>query len=380
MMASDNDIMATLALADLSIVKGDYERSLILLKGALNQVERAAPNDLKQRLDIMMKMAELNHITGQWVDALMYLDTVIQTASEKNLIGMMGEALITSGTILSKKGKWDISQKKFEQAISLLGARSIHPMMARALVGKGTIFWRRGVGDEAILLARKAIKIGEDVEDDNILGSAHSLIASAAFDMGNYPLSLTSNEKALKHYRAAGNIIEVTRVLNNAGEIHKVMGDYPKAIEHFNEGLKLTTGKGVRRNMGYLLTNLAECHIREGRNLEARTFATMAEDNVTAIEDEYLRAMLRFVWALIHEFEEDYGKASENYMSALLKMFSLGIPFDTGIMQLTYSDCLLKQGKKDEAVKHLNDAVTSFKRAGSAPMTERAEAMLLKMR
>lgn len=375
-MAVENDIMSLLALADLTIAKGDYERSLSLLRDALGLAEKTAPGDLKLRLDIMMKLADVNHITGQWVDALMYLDNVLHTASEKNLVGIMGEALITSGTILSKKGKWDIAQRKFDQAIAHLGTRYRHPMMARAMIGSGVIFWRRGMGDEAIQNARKALAIGEETENDEIIGAAQALIASAAFDMGNLQLALTSNEKALNHYRRARNILEVTRVLNNTGETYKVMENYSKAIEYFNEGLKLTSGKGVRRNMGYLLTNLAECHIREGRRLEARTFATMAEDNIAGIQDEYLQAMLKFVWGLIHEFESDSGKASENFMSAILKMLSLGIPFDTGVMELAYSESLIKQGKKEEARLHLMDAIGSFRKAGSKIMIERAEKKL----
>lgn len=378
-MAVENDIMSLLALADLTIAKGDYERSLSLLRDALGLAEKTAPGDLKLRLDIMMKLADVNHITGQWVDALMYLDNVLHTASEKNLVGIMGEALITSGTILSKKGKWDIAQRKFDQAIAHLGTRYRHPMMARAMIGTGIIFWRRGMGDEAIRNARKAFAIGDETENDEIMGAAQALVANAAFDMGNFQLSLDSNDKALNHYRRARNILEVTRVLNNTGETYKIMENYSKAIEYFNEGLKLTSGKGVRRNMGYLLTNLAECHIREGRRLEARTFATMAEDNIAGIQDEYLHSMLKFVWGLIYEFENDLGRASENFMSAILKMLSLGIPFDTGVMELAYSECLMKQGKTEEARMHLTDAIGAFRKADSKIMIERAEKKLAKI-
>lgn len=375
-MASDNDVMSLLALADLSIANGDYDRSVLILKGALAQADKTAPNDVKLRLDILMKLADVNHITGQWVDALMYLDTVLQTASEKNLTGVMGEALIASGTILSKKGKWDIANRKFEQAMSMLGHRSQHPLMAKAAIGKGTILWRRGMGDDAILAARKAYAIAEGLEDDDIMGAAQALIASATFDSGSYEQSLAASEKAIGHFKRSGNHIELSRVLNNMGETHKVMGRYEKAIEAFNEGLKHTTGKGVRRNMGYLLTNLAECHIRGGRNLEARTFVTMAEDNIAGIQDEYLHAMHRFVWGLIFEHEKDLGKASENYMAALLKMMSLGIPFDIGLIEVAYSQCLRKQGKNDDAARHLRDAAASFRKTGAKAMAEKAEALL----
>lgn len=378
-MTDETDIMALLALADLSIAKGDYERSLLLFKSALNQAEKTNHGDLKQRLDIMMKLAEVNHITGEWVDALMYLDNVFQSASEKNYVGMMGEALINSGTILSKKGKWDIAQRKFEQVISLIGSRGQQPLVARAYIGIGVISWRKGQPDEAIQLAKKALAMAEKIESDELIGSAQALLASVAFDVGDYSLSLTNNDKALHHYRKTGNILEVARILNNTGETHKALGDYPKAIDFFNEGVKITSGKGVRRSMGYLLTNIAECYIRQEKNIEARFFATKAGDTIEGIQDEYLQAMVKFVWALIHEYEHELGKASENYMSALLKMFSLGIPFDSGMIQLAYSGCLLKQNKKDEAVIHLNDAVASFKKAGSRSMTERAENELEKI-
>jgi tetratricopeptide (TPR) repeat protein len=288
----------------------------------------------------------------------------------------MGEALIMSGTILSKKGKWDIANRKFEQAISLLGNRSQHPVLARAMTGKGIILWRRGLAEEAVLVAKKAYAMAEGFEDQDIMGGAQALMASALFDMGRYDQSLVAGDKAIGHFRKAGNLIELSRVLNNKGETHKVMGHYGKAIEAFNEGLEHTTGKGVRRNIGYLLTNLAECHIREGRRLEARTFVTMAEDNIAGIQDEYLHAMHRFVWGLIFEYEQDLGKASENYMAALLKMLSLGIPFDIGLIQMAYSECLVKQGKLEEAGKHLTDAAASFRKTGARAMAERAEAAI----
>jgi len=378
-MALQTDVMSLLALADLSIAKGDYPRALSILRDALDMAEKTAPGDTKQRLDIQMKLVEVNHVTGQWVDALMHLDNVLRTASEKHMVNVMGEALVTSGSILSKKGNWDLAQRKFDQAIELLGMRQRHPLMAKALIGKGVILWRKGMGSEAVQNARRAIEIAEEMAEDAILGAGYALMGSASFDMGNYVKSVQYNEEALRHYRKAGDIIEATRVLNNTGETHKVMGNYSKAIEFFNEGLHLTTGKGVRRNMAYLLANLAECHMREGRNLEARTFATMSEDNARDIQDEYLHAMIRFVWGLIFEREGDFGRAGENYMAAILKMFTLGIPFDIGLMEMAYAECLLKQSKTEEARAHMADAARSLRAAGSVQLAEQAEAKLAKI-
>ncbi len=376
-MVADSDISAIMAMADLSASKGDYDRSMVLLKNALNQIDKSSGGDLRQRLDIMMRLAETNHVTGQWVDALMYLDNVYQTASEKNLRAVMAEALLVSGTILSKKGKWNLAQKKFDQAISIAGSEAHRSIVARALIGKGIISWRGGAGQEAIILARKAMSMEGISDEDNVVGSAQALIASAAFDMGDYTLSLDSNEKALTHFRKAGNSIEIARILNNTGETHKVMGNYYKALDCFNEGLKLA-GSGALRSLGYLLTNIAECHARQGQAAEARRFADMASEKILGVQDDYLHAMLSFVWALIHESEQNHPEAIEAHVKAIEKMKALAIPFDMGMMQLAYARYLAGLEKYEAAAKALDEAKSSFKSSGSAFMLEETKKELAK--
>jgi len=376
-MAADNDISAIIAMSDLSSSKGDYGRSLLLLRNALNQIEKSTSGDLKQRLDILMKLADVNHITGQWVDALMYLDNAFHTASENKLNGVMIEILLASGTILSKKGKWDIALRKFDQAISLMGSAAHQSLMARALVGKGVISWRKGAGPEAIQYAKKAMSMVAEKDREDIMGSAQALIATAAFDMGDYDLSLKSNDKAFAHFQGAGNQMEMTRVLNNTGETYKLMGDYARAKEFFTQGLSLSGGSSPR-SAAYLLTNIAECHARQGQNTDARTFIHMADEKAQGVQDDYLHSMLKFVWALIHESENDHEKAAEQYLSAMSKMRSMSIPFDTGMIQMAYARFLFKQSKADEASKQMEDAVTSFRKAGSQLLLELAEAELAK--
>ena len=63
-------------------------------------------------------------------------------------------------------------------------------------------------------------------------------------------------------------------------------------------------------------------------------------------------------------------------MSSLLKMFSLGIPFDTGIIQMAYGEFLAALGRKEDAARHFKDAAGSFRRSGATSLAEDAEKML----
>jgi tetratricopeptide (TPR) repeat protein len=377
-MAQPN-INAMIKMAKRHIKDNQYKMGTSLLKQALLVSEKHSPGDLRQRMEILLVLAEINHITGEWVDALMYLDGVVQASREKHLSHLTCEALITSGTILSKKAKWGVAMSKFEQAEKMAEFSGQRALLAKALVGQGVIHWRQGDGDKAIAFANRAMSMGREMEDEGLMGAAMALIGSARFDMGYFEESVKANKAALVHFKKIDDLLEASRVLNNLGETDKVMGDYEKAIERFNEGLDIANVTGVKRNIGYLLMNLAECHIRQGNETKAREYAKKARETISEQEDVYLQAYLSFVWALIYDHGGKADAAEREFESALSKMMALGIPFDVGVFQLDYARSALKGKRKDKAVRQLKEAVRCFKESGSTTMVERARKELAEL-
>jgi len=117
---------------------GQYQKAQVFLKKA---VDICGIGNVKNRLTALMELAQVNEITGEWVDVLMYLDNIIQTATDSKHSRIREEALITSGNILSKKGKWSLAEKRFHQVLDEGERASTN---ARALVGIGIIYWRQG--------------------------------------------------------------------------------------------------------------------------------------------------------------------------------------------------------------------------------------------
>ena len=370
------DYRAMIDKAKGHIDKNDYERASAVLKDALLSVDRHAQGKVKPKLEIMMLLAEVNNLLGEWVDALMYLDAVVQTSSDKRFSAITGNALITSGTILSKKGNWNVAMKKFEQAEQLADSERLWNIKGKSLVCMGVIHWRQGEGDTAIQLANRAKSIGDKIEDHELMGSAFALMASVWFDKAEFEEAVKANENALLHFREANDLFETSRVLNNLGETFKLMGNYEKAIDQFNEGLDVIESTGVKRNIGYLQMNLAECHIRQGQVKKAKLYARRALDIIKDQEDVYLQAYLNLVWALIHDHGGKASSADNEFESALSKMMGLGIPFDTAIFRLDYARSSLRRGKTKKATRLLREAVRCFNEAGSKIFAEQAREEL----
>jgi tetratricopeptide (TPR) repeat protein len=374
---ANTGVQALIAKAKAHINKNEYERASAILKDALLSVDKQAPGNLKPRLEIMMLLADVNNLLGEWVDALFYLDAVVHSSTDVRFSAIAAEALISSGTILSKKGNWDVAMRKFKQAEMLADSERLWNIKGRALVSMGIIHWRQGDGEESIQLAGRAWGIGQEIEDHGLMGSSFALMASVKFDQADFGGAVEANEKALDHFRKTNELLETSRVLNNLGETYKLMGEYEKAIEQFDEGLKAIEKMGVKRNIGYLLMNLAECHVRQGKIKKAKLYAKQTSDTIKDQEDVYLQAYLSLVWALIYDQGGKAGSADTEFESALSKMMGLGIPFDTALFQLDYARSSLRRGKTDKAKRLFNEAIRCFTEAGSTVFSEQARKELV---
>ncbi|KYK31152.1 MAG: hypothetical protein AYK23_00765 [Candidatus Proteinoplasmatales archaeon SG8-5] len=371
-----SDVHASIARAKKHMDNHDYDKAAQILKDALLLAERSAPGDIKSRLDIMMLLAEVNNILGEWVDALMYFDAVVQTSTDIRFAAIASEALISSGSILSKKGDWDTAMRKFHQAEMLADSERLWGIKGKTLLNMGVVQWRRGDEEEAINLAVRARGIGKEIGDPKLIGSAMALISSVRFDQADYPGAVETNKEALVHFRETSDVLEMSRVLNNLGETYKLMEKYDLAIDQFEEGLNLIKNSGAKRNIGYLLMNMAECHARKGDDKTAKLYANRTEEMVKDQEDAYLQAYLHLVWALIHDLNGKGSSADDEFESAVSMMIGLGIPLDTALFKLDYARSLLKRGKAEKARELFGEAVSLFKEIGSTTRAEQARSEL----
>ncbi len=355
----------------------EYPEAITLCKESLKELEDFPSTEANERkkLQLLFCLSDICHVSGNWVDGLMYLSTVIRESDKHSDPNTKSEAVIRCGDVHSKMGNWDKAMARFDEGETLVRRFKNQYLLGRVYIGKGTVHWRQGRYQRAMELANKAYGIGESISNDNLLGSAASLRASIHFDNRDYHDAIKENDHALEAFKRIGNPIEIARILNNKGEVYKIMGDYENAITIFLEGLDVLTNTMNLRSLGYLYTNLAESQIRNGKLEEAEDTFKKAKSSVSMSEDKYLKSQLFMVQALIENSKGKVSKAIDLIISAEKIMTRLNMPYDLGVIQLEYSR-ILRDTDVDQASQKYKDAIVSFKLAENPDILQVAEMEL----
>jgi len=373
----DIDIASVLTKAKAYLNANEYPEAVTLCKEALKQLEdcKIGQDTENRKLQVLFCLSDICNVSGNWMDGLMYLSTVITKASEIGNHDIRNEAIIRSADILSKMGKWGKALEKYDEAEKSVKEFKNMSLLGRTHLGKGVVFWRQGRYDEATKYAESALRMGQDINNLDLIGTASALKASINFDLRNYRDAIEQNDHALNAYKTLNNTIEIARILNNKGEVYKITGELTKAIDTFKEGLSVLSNSVNHRSLAYLYTNLAECQIRQGKLLDSQITSKLARNAVSLSEDRYIKAQLSMVFGLIENRAGNHTTALKYISEAESHMKKLDIPYDLGVIQLEHAR-ILKDTDRTMASAEYRNAISSFKKADTQNMLIMAETEL----
>lgn len=112
--------------------------------------------------------------------------------------------------------------------------------------------------------------------DEEHLGMVLAFIAGVYQNQGKLKESLETYERATEMLRLAGLVNGELLSTNNTGLVYYIMGDYAKALDHFNRALSLGKLIGERSNEPTTLSNIMHAHRRMGHLKEAVFFGKQA--------------------------------------------------------------------------------------------------------
>ena len=366
-----------LKTADAALQARDYDRTKEICRTGIQQLEKSSDSaSIKATIKFLDTLSESDIRLGRWFDAIISLERLVRLADQQRDLIAKADAIITIGDLFSRSGKWDKARAKYEDALKIVGNFSNPHHLGMALAGMGLVCWRNGDNLEAIQNGQRALEIGEKIGSDELIGKAASLLSSARNDMGEYDRSLEVNEKAIEAYRRMGATFDLAKVLNNHGEVYKILDDFDEAIKTFNEALELKGIESNRRTLGYLYFNLAECHIRQGNVESAKKMAVKAEGVLDNSEDKYLKAYVMMIKGMIESKSGKADKALDMLAKAENWMISLSIPYDSGIIVLEHALSLLEHGYKGEGIAKLKKAHELFKDADSKYLMKKTESLI----
>jgi tetratricopeptide (TPR) repeat protein/CHAT domain-containing protein len=237
------------AAADLQklLKEGDYAEAESGARKLLEAQERAAPGDLKGRIDILdvlvMSLCRLWKVKNPETEGLAKeaVELSRRVYGEEDLI--YARALNTLGNVYFPLKKLEAAQEAWEQALTIrrktLGPD--HPDVAKSLNNLGLVHQESGDYAGALPFFEQAKTIREKV-----LGPDHPDVASTLNNIGNQMLFMADYQGAIEAHQRALAIREkalraehplIAESLTNLGEAYYAMKDFQHARPVYERAL-----------------------------------------------------------------------------------------------------------------------------------------------
>jgi len=142
--------------------------------------------------------------------------------------------------------------------------------------------------------------------------------------LGQYPKALELQQRVLKMMEALGNRAGVAGTLGNIGLVHYSLGQYPKALEIQQRALKMKQEIGNRAGVALTLGNIGNIHSALGQYAKALELHERELEMRQALGDRAGVAAALANSAGIYRSLGQYAKALELYGRALEMMQALG--------------------------------------------------------
>ncbi|OLB67063.1 MAG: hypothetical protein AUI10_01020 [Actinobacteria bacterium 13_2_20CM_2_72_6] len=194
--------------------------------------------------------------------------------------------------------------------------------------------------------------------DDRQRAIAATLVGRAQLHLGRREQAAARLERALAAFRGLGEQHQVMSLLSDLGQVARLAGDYPRALEHFAEALFICRSSPAGVSEAIVLTNLADVYIGmrnwdEARGCLEESLAIRREGGDTAGETVVLPA-LGYLCCQLGRL----GEAAGYLDRAVLRCQAIGNQVDLWYALIVRAETHLRLGRYRQALADARQALT----------------------
>lgn len=170
--------------------------------------------------------------------------------------------LYNSATNLSKKGDYPQAIKKYQQVLLLATQNNNKEMMANVNSNMATAFYWQGNLVQALEYYLSALQIYEEQDDKPGICKVLINTANIKVEQNEQEAGLKDLNRALKLAKEINNEYLISACHTNIGNTYKRMKNYPEALHHLHEALRMEKGGNVGLKIN-LLINISCVYIEQ---------------------------------------------------------------------------------------------------------------------
>jgi len=284
---------------------------------------------------------------GYPVVALMNLHTEGQALIERQ----PGDSLEVSTR------KQDLAQERFEQAARLAGELGFEFERSWATNNSGIGFYYSDRLEEALAKYRQALEMATALGDDFWLSLVVGNLALAKEKTGDYFDVLQIFQDLSQRYQGPGSLNQLVYNLTEVGRLHRLLYQFPEAIDIFSDALVLARESNDMESEGRVGLWLATAYFSMGYHERAQK---VIDDAIKKMEATNNGRGLRSGYQLSanlarigHEFSLMQSNRQKQGEFLSSEVNQAGYFYDKGLDALA-----LSEGQQDVAFQYFSDAYT----------------------
>ena len=209
-------------------------------------------------------------------------------------------------------------------------------------------------------------RLVDGIGDRSLLSSSLTNLGSCNYSLGDYPRAIELYEQALAIAREIGNRQGESAALGNLGLCYYRLGDYRHAIEHQEQSLAIDREIGDRQGEGTRLGNLGLCYADLGDYPHAIEHQEQSLAIAREIGDRQGEGnALGNLGGCYADFG-DYPRAIELYEQALTIARGIGDKYLESSVLVLLGSCYRDTGDFAEATRHFEEAIAIAGATGNA--------------
>ena len=168
------------------------------------------------------------------------------------------------------QGHYDEAMHNLDLARTALGDARQTPEMARITGDMGWVALQRGDHEEALRLCAAGLEVGEHLPNDEksrqVRAALQHTLGSIYLRMGDYPRAIAHFQTCLEMRESAGDLYGMSRTYNNLAAVYWGQSDYERAAQYIGRSLEISQKIGDTygaamgyNNLGAVTYTLGDC-------------------------------------------------------------------------------------------------------------------------
>jgi CHAT domain-containing protein/uncharacterized protein HemY len=269
-------------LSNISVVHsilGDYSKALQLQEAAYNIAKSIG--DREKEAVMLDNLGRIYDDQAQYAKGLEYHEKAI--AIQRQIGDRSGESgtLLSMGLSYRRLGRYNKARDAYQASLDLSKSLGDRYRTAIALTGMGSIMTELGEFDQAIGLIQQGLAIHREIgtrrgEIGTLKVLGHLYKQKGYQQKGDLPKALQSFDEGLKIAQALGTKPEAAEMLAEIGGVQVALGQHSQAQVSLRQTEQQAQTLGDSATRGKALTSLGESLLATGKTTEAEQVLTTA--------------------------------------------------------------------------------------------------------